>query len=153
MLTCGQEVLDACKAGQYCLVQQNIDRFPNYFSAAFMDACENNQLTIAQLLIDKFPIIKSQVYLYTPTFRLVCDFGYFKVADWMIQVFPNIYKMIDLGSVLRTACLQGRFTSVEWILNIYPQIDVSVYDNCVLRYACQNGDIKTVNLLQTKLQL
>ena len=157
-------LVNACRQGNVEMVNQFVLNYHDsidYGSSdsisllnnAFGQACCYGNLNIADLLLrkrDTYQFIDiSTDYEYA--FRMACENGHLEVAQWLLQVKPNIQVDALNEWAFRNACMMRHLKVAKWLLQVKPDIDISVKNEDAFRLACANGHLEVAKwLLQIK---
>ena len=128
----------------------------------FICTCCCGQLEFAKLQLE----VNLEYILYDisndneETFRLVCENGHLKVAQWLLQVKPDIninplYGAYDRDNIcynfanplLYAVCAKGNLEVLEWLLNINPNIETSFNFEIAFHLACERGHLEIAKWL------
>jgi hypothetical protein len=67
--------------------------------------------------------------------------GHLEVAQWLLQVKPDINISARDELVFIEACFNGRLNVARWLLQVCPTIHISVKNDLAFRLACRNGHL------------
>ncbi len=82
-------------------------------------------------------------------FRSACEYGYLKVAKWLLEIKPDIDISADYEYAFCFACANGHLEVVKWLLEVKPNIDIRIDYNYAFRYACRNGHLEIAKILHS----
>ena len=170
----------ACEKGHLKVAQWLLETNPNidifqYNEISFLSACEKGHLEVVKWLYAKKQedIYRDHVYdpicnynkdpsfcelcedpssyNYNNAFGFACKNGNLKVAQWLFEQKPDIYKL-TLGEnefSFRWACRNGHLKVAQWLFELKPDIDISVENYEAYVFACNNGHHKVVKWLKS----
>jgi hypothetical protein len=61
------------------------------------------------------------------------------MAQWLLEIKPDIDLLAEDGMVFRHACKNGYLQIAQWLLQVDPAINVSMENEFPFRAACTNG--------------
>jgi hypothetical protein len=104
-----------------------------------------------QLYLRLFYYLYEYGFNCTHAFQHACAKGHLEVAQWLLQVKPDLNISADNESAFRTACSNGHLEVAQWLLQVKPNIDISAYNEGAFRWACTYGYLHVAQwLLQVK---
>ena len=168
---------EACENGHLeeaqCLFWSNPN--PNFDISfnndiAFREACENGHLEVAQWLFEIKPNILNikpntqvQYELFVndekikikpkktcdDVFGEACKNGHLKVAQWLLEIKPDINISAYEEYAFRGACKNGHLEIAQWLLKIKPEMNFTntIFFEHTFREACSKGHIEIAKLL------
>ncbi len=80
-------------------------------------------------------------------FRFACFNGHLPVAQWLLDMKPNINISANMDFAFKYACGNGHLPVAQWLFNIKPSINIAADDEWVFRSACENGHLHVAQWL------
>lgn len=117
----------------------------------FKRFCYSGNLYVAKMLFSVIQFNTSNPINFQHLFRDVCSQGQINVAQWILQINPDIDISAGSECAFRNACCYGQLNVAKWLLEVCPDIDISVYNEYAFHNACVNGHLLVAQwLLQIK---
>ena len=132
----------------------------------FIEAIKYNNLNKCQQIFKQYPEIKSnfekkfyrdkyiQYYVLNKKinnihwlFQYSCNCGHLSIAQWLLQIQPNIKISSNKEQTFRNICIHGHLHIAQWLLYVKPTIDISAENDYAFRYACQYGHLQVAQWL------
>ena len=82
-------------------------------------------------------------------FRWACLYGHLHVAQWLLQIKPDINISADNEYAFRWACYYGHLHVAQWLLQQKPTINISINNEYAFRWACFKGHLDVCQWLQS----
>jgi hypothetical protein len=70
-----------------------------------------------------------------------CSNGNLLVAQWLLQIKPEINVSLNSEYAFRYACRRGNLSVAQWLLQIKPEINISAWDEYAFHFACLGGHL------------
>jgi hypothetical protein len=88
---------------------------------------------------------KTNISAYNDAFGLACVNGHLEVAQWLLQIKPNINISAENEYAFYFACFGGHLEVAQWLLQVKPTIDISA---CEAFYvACKTEQLHVLQWL------
>ena len=126
----------------------------------FIDLCKKEDLIGLKQLFQINPeldqyvqiisVFKTPINIFEVAFRLACEKGYLDIAQWLLQIKPEIdwSRPAGLTHSLFISCVYGHLHLAQWLYQLYNKPDeISVNINIVFIYTCSNGHLEVAKWL------
>lgn len=118
------EFIDLCKHGNLEKIQEYYCNYYNNFDE-ILDISTDNE----------------------SAFVCACDYGHLEVAQWLLEMKPDIDISAGGDDAFCFACFNGHLKVAQWLIQIKPTINVFVFNNCAFGWACKNGHLEVAQWL------
>ena len=118
------DFIDLCKHGNLQKIQEYYCNYYNDFNKILDISADNES-----------------------AFVCACDYGHLEVAQWLLEMKPDIDISAGGDDAFCFACYNGHLKVAQWLLYLKPTIDVFVYNNCAFGWACKNGHLEVAQWL------
>ena len=118
------DFIDLCKHGNLQKIQEYYCNYYNDFNKILDISADNES-----------------------AFVCACDYGHLEVAQWLLEMKPDIDISAGGDDAFCFACYNGHLKVAQWLLYLKPTIDVFVYNNCAFGWACKNGHLAVAQWL------
>lgn len=112
----------------------------------FLEFCRNGELIRAQEsigLLDPYVNILG----FETAFSDACANGHLEVAEWLLQVKPDINISASNEDAFRMSCINGHLNVAKWLLQRKPDIDIAAIDGFAFNGACSRRHLDVVKWL------
>ena len=98
-----------------------------------------------ELLNSNFGI---DIHVYNENaFRLSCEKGHLKTAQWLWQLDQNINIHANKDEAFRYACMYGHLEMAKWLLQLGKNINIHKGKEFAFRYSCGRGHLEIAKWL------
>jgi ankyrin repeat protein len=118
------DFIDLCKHGNLQKIQEYYCNYYNDFNKILDISADNES-----------------------AFVCACDYGHLELAQWLLEMKPDIDISAGGDDAFCFACYNGHLKVAQWLLHLKPTIDVFVYNNCAFGWACKNGHLAVAQWL------
>ena len=118
------EFIDLCKHGNLEKIQEYYCNYYNNFDEILDISADNES-----------------------AFVCACDYGHLEVAQWLLEMKPDIDISAGGDDAFCFACFNGHLKVAQWLIQIKPTINVFVFNNCAFGWACKNGHLEVAQWL------
>jgi hypothetical protein len=114
----------------------------------FIELCKKGDLVGSQQLFQLNPGIGIGC-----VFPGICSYGHLHIAQWLLQVKPDINISGCGEQAFRFACHYGHLHIAQWLLQVSKErgqcINISIHNNWAFHWACKNRHLHVAKWLQT----
>lgn len=112
----------------------------------FLEFCRNGELGRAQAYIVALDP-NTSIANYEMAFRVACYNGHLDVAEWLLQVKPDINISALSDDAFRFSCIYGHLNVAKWLLQIKPDIDITAVSGSAFNGACSRRHLNVAKWL------
>ena len=81
-------------------------------------------------------------------FSYACEFGHLEIAQWLLQIKPDIDISAENEYAFRYASKNGHLEIAQWLFQIKPDIDISADNEFAFRYTGRHAYSELANWLR-----